>query len=544
MTVKRNRVFPCLAACFATVLMVLSLSGCGEGIPKGVRQNAEMIPGTIESAHEFVAQQQKKYNQLTGSKEFIPIATAAQKEDWAGKFTQAGQMLSRAQDVYKTELDPLLRKNAPESTPGIQQQIHRIKEIISDARRLSQLPAARFNDIQRVVKNAGRFRDDAGDQAQQIDRIVEQTRSGPFAKAFADFPDHKTAIHNRLAPFLKLAQASQTHLQTVDRQFDLHQAGSGADYAAFTDSTLALSRNHEKAAALQATAEKEIQQLYKSYTKVLKDMKATYHVTVKRESWDENADYYRPKFTTFTREVSPAAYEALTAGNIDSIADITAGFSGSRFSSKIGNTWNNLSINPTDNWPDRYHNAASFWVEDSKESYFHKYILEQDGETTETDWQKVDENFYDANLEFLGMAILAKPYGTFEKDRLTQAAPPGMAYVGNSQYGEWKENESGDRFWSWYGKYAFFSNLFFFPPYYYGYHSWSGWHNNYRYKKPYFGKTQKGFQKFGTNGRFVRQSPAFQNTSFARSGGFRSQTASVRGASAGLRGGGPKGKGK
>ncbi len=171
-------------------------------------------------------------------------------------------------------------------------------------------------------------------------------------------------------------------------------------------------------------------------------------------------------------------------------------------------------------------------------------MLEENGETQETEWEKVDESFYESNLEFLGMAILAKPYGVFEKDRLTQAAPPGMAYVGNSKYGEWKQNSSGNNFWSWYGKYALFSTLLFPRPYYYPYNSWNSWNSNYRHNRPYFGKNQKGSQQFGTSGSFIKTSPKFQSSTFAKSGGLKARTASVRGAGANLRGGGPKSKGK
>jgi len=273
-------------------------------------------------------------------------------------------------------------------------------------------------------------------------------------------------------------------------------------------------------------------------------MKEEYFVTIKRESWNENSDYYDPKFVTFQREVSDELYAVLTDDKTGAIASIAAGFTGSRFSSNIGDLWKELSINPGEQWPGRGHNAASFWVEDSKEAYFHKYILEENGETRETDWEKVDERFYDANLEYLGMAILAKPYGMFEQDRLIQAAPPGMAYVGNSKYGEWKKDNSGNQFWSWYGKYALFSMLFNSRPSYYSYNSWHGWNNNYRNSRPYFGKTQNGFQQYGTSGTFVKQSPGLQGTNFAKSGGFKSQAPSVRGAGANLRGGGPKSKGK
>ncbi len=153
-------------------------------------------------------------------------------------------------------------------------------------------------------------------------------------------------------------------------------------------------------------------------------------------------------------------------------------------------------------------------------------------------------DFVPANLEFLGMAILAKPYGVFESDQLKEAAPPGMAYVGNSQYGEWKKDNSGNQFWSWYGKYALFSSLFFFPPSYYGYNSWNRWNTGYRHNKPYFGTTKTGSQKFGTSGSYIKKSPRFQSSTFAKSGGLKTRATSVRGAASNLRGGGPKSKGK
>ncbi len=545
MTEKFWRILINLVAVLGLLFIGLSLTGCGEGIPKGIKQKAKNIPATIKTAADSIAQEQKKYKKLTGSAPFKPIAPFAKKENWPDKFVSANQMLDRATDLFKKDLEPLLKKNKPESVPQIQKQIHRITRVIHDARVLSQAPAMRFKNISHAIANADQFSSDAKNRTQKIHAIVGRLQSDLFTKALADFPDNKAGINARLAPFLDVDRQSGTHLKIVDKQYRLLKAGSNTDYAAFTDSGMAIAKNLEETKKLSETTQQEIGQLYLSYTKVLKDMKVNYQVTIKRESWNENSDFYDPAFTSFTREVPPDVFDALTADNIDSIGEIKAGYSGSRFSSRVGNTWNKLGITPGENWPSgRRHNAASFWVEDAKETYFHKYVLETDGKTRETDWQKVDESFYDANLEFLGMAILAKPLGTFEKDRLTQASPPGMAYVGNSQYGEWKENESGDRFWSWYGRYAFFSHLFFFPPYYYGYNSWHGWHNNYRHKKPYFGKTKKGFQKFGTNGTVVRQSPKFQNSTFAKSGGFKSQVSSVRGAGAGLRGGGPKGKGK
>ncbi len=386
---------------------------------------------------------------------------------------------------------------------------------------MSKKPVERYTAIRDAMENMADYHTRAETDFNRISRSIKELKTGMVEKALADFPDNGSAIRSRFAPFLKIEQDAARHLEGVNSQFDRYTGNGKADFAVFADSCSALGLSAATIDKLAGDVQKDFQQLYQSYTKVLKDMKINYHVTVKRESWNENSDFYDPRFFTYHREIPADVYEQVTADNVDTIAEITAGFTGSRLKNRIGDVWNRLSIDPTENWPGRSHNAATFWIDDSNETFFHNYILEQNGETSETGWEQVDERVYDVNLEYLGMAVLAKPYGLFEKDRFTQAAPPGMAYVGNPEYGEWGQDDSGDRFWSWYGKYAFFSNLLFFPPYYYGYRSWSGWRSDYRYKKPYFGNTSSGARQFGTSGTVVKKSPLFQNTHFAKSGGFK-----------------------
>jgi hypothetical protein len=207
----------------------------------------------------------------------------------------------------------------------------------------------------------------------------------------------------------------------------------------------------------------------------------------------------------------------------------------------LESAFKSLNLDLVADWPDSRHNAATFYLQNTQLKYFHKYIKEEDGETSETGWESVNASFYEQNLDNLGMAILSKPYGEFEPD--SHAAPPGMAYVGNPKYGEWKKDESGNSFWAWYGRYAFFSNLFFFPSHHYSYGSWNRWNTDYRYKKPYYGQTGTGYT-FGSRGSRMKDSPRYQNSTFSKTGGFKTASASVRGRASGLRGGGPKSRGK
>ncbi len=524
--------------------VLVFLAGCGDGLPKDLRKEAGSLPEAIKTGLALADKHKEKFEGQISSADFKSLERFSIKENWALKFQQAKDELSRAKDVYDKELSPLIKKNRPELAPDVKKQIERIKQIMKDAEDLYRYPSSRFSMILEAKKNASSFHSKSKTDASSIRDISIRIKEGPVAKALLDFPDSAEKINARFAPLSKLGEDAPGHLDRVKTEYERHASGAEADYAAFADSAKALTDGLEQAKRLDTVLSKDLAGLYSSYTKILKDMKEEYQVTIKRESWDENAEYDDPVTVTFQREVSPELYDILTQENLDEIATITAGFAGSNLKSNIGDAWNELSIKPMDQWPGRGHNAASFYVEDTKETYFHKYILEENGETKETDWEQVDESFYETNLEFLGMAILAKPYGVFEQDRLIQAAPPGMAYVGNPKYGEWKEGSGGDRFWSWYGKYAFFSNLFFSTPFFYNYNSWNGWHNNYRYQKPYFGDTKDGLAQYGTHGAYVKQSPRFQSTAFAQSGGFKERTASVRGAGEGLRGGGPGSRGK
>ncbi|MCG8567739.1 MAG: hypothetical protein MI747_21945 [Desulfobacterales bacterium] len=542
---KRRR---SLKAFLAPVFMALALSallaGCGKGLPDAVTKDAESLVKRLNATEDHIRDQQKKFRGMAASDAFKPMAGYAEKENWAGGFDQATATLSRARGLYDTNLAPLIKKDNPDTVVKVRLEINRINKVIDEARAQAKAPFSRMDRIRTAMTDTRGVYEKAGGEAGAIQDRISAYRSGPVAGALAKFPGSEAKINSRFSPFEKMDEETRTGMAVMEQAYTAHQNNAGADYAAFITRADAMEANMNRLGTMGPELEKDLENLYQSYTKVLDDMKVDYFVTVKRESWNENSDYYDPRFSSFTRQVTPAVYAALADSDADTLAGLMPGYGGLniRVTSGLGNAWQALNINPTDNWPDRRHNAASFWVENFRPAYYHKYLKEENGETAETGWVKVDPTFYEQNLDNLGMAILSKPYGEFEPD--TQAAPPGMAYVGNPEYGEWKKDENGESFWSWYGRYAFFSHLFFFPPSYYYYGSWNRWNQNYRYKKPYYGKTSTGAYTYGTRGTKIKRTPRYQNTTFGRTGGFKSRPASVRGGSASLRGGGPKGKGK
>ncbi len=533
-----------LAALGLALVLALLFTGCGSGLPDDIRQDAAQLEKRLKETGKQIRAQMEKYDKISGQKGFTPMADYADRENWKADFSKAEEILSRAQSLYASELAPLLDENKPETAPRVKTQIQRIQSAVKEATDEAGKP---FNRMERIRLAMEDTRDIYAAATKDGDRIIAEVNrleQGPVADALEKFPDAAQDITNRFSPLSKMADDARAAMTSLEYQFQAHKDSGTVDYAVFIDAADLLASDSSAMEEKGPKFKSDIDRLYQSYTKVLQDMKVDYYLTIKRESWDEASDYYDPKTTTFTRKVSPDTYEALADNPVDSIAEIMPAFGFGRLSFKnnIGSAWDALEINPTENWPDRRHTAASFWIEDTKEDYFHKYVQEANGETTETGWVKVNPSFYEQNVNNLGMAILSKPYGEFEPD--TMAAPPGMAYVGNPQYGEWKKDDSGTSFWSWYGRYAFFSNLFFFPPSYYYYGSWNRWRTGYRHQKPYYGRTDSGKYTYGTRGTQVKNSPRYQNTTFARTGGFKTAPASVRGGGASLRGGGPNGKGK
>ena len=148
------------------------------------------------------------------------------------------------------------------------------------------------------------------------------------------------------------------------------------------------------------------------------------------------------------------------------------------------------------------------------DTYQHKYkIIKELPDTvvmSYTDWKTVSPEFFNANIDNLGMSLVTKTGNKISK----QASPEGYEhYVGNPKYGQWQQGANGSSFWEFYGKYAFISSMInMFSPI--GYSPWNNYYSNYRYSRPYYGS---GSNRYGTrhyksnNSQWNRQSNSFKD---------------------------------
>lgn len=145
----------------------------------------------------------------------------------------------------------------------------------------------------------------------------------------------------------------------------------------------------------------------------------------------------------------------------------------------------------------------SIVLEDMKEegsfvkSHFHKYLVVLPEDSWTTDWKPVPETYYDKCRDLMGMTLLNKKEGVYDN----MAAPPGYAFVGDPNYGQWRQDDNGDSFWEFYGKFAFFSTLFggWYHPVYRM--DFDNYHKYRKAKKVYFGSKNQ----YGSSGHIVKQ---------------------------------------
>ncbi len=163
--------------------------------------------------------------------------------------------------------------------------------------------------------------------------------------------------------------------------------------------------------------------------------------------------------------------------------------------------------------------AGTFFKE-----YRHQYrIIKQDTKDSEpaetlTDWYAVGEDFFNQNINNMGMEVAAKT----EDGKITKtAAPPGYNnYVGNPKYGQW-QGSGGNSFWAFYGQYAFMSsmfNLLTYPARRSYYDDYRG--SYYGTGRPYYGPAVNGRRAYGTNSTYTTQTKP--NTRWSRSTSSRS----------------------
>jgi len=513
--------------------------GCG--LPSDVKEEAKRKPEQIAAANKVIVKQKAKYVQFKTADEFAFFAVYAQREHWDRRFDEAEAKLKDAEkEVTQGKVAVLLKQNNKAKAGELWIRIKTVDRAIREALNLSRAPMQRMAELKRIQKECPQLVEKAAREMGEIDLLINKLEKEFIPNAQKAFPKRSDDIGKRFAPLKKLQKNSSESLSYAQGQLKQHLSEGNADYAYFYWAIEGVKNNLEALTKKDKEYRAEIGELSQSYTKILTDMRIDYYVTVGRSSWDEYSDYWKEhKYIYPPGRIDYKPYTFFTRLNPNTIP---ASFIRNKgIKTHIPDKyWNMLKINPQKNWPGG-DSHAEFWFEEVFPRAFHKYLVTQNGVQESTSWVEIDEEEYYDAYDYLGMEIVSKPYGFFEKEQAKEAAPPGMAFVGDTRYGKWRtDSATGKQFWYFLGAYSFLNRG---PGFYYYRSDWNGWRKNYRDRKPWYGGG-KAAPLYGTFGTDARTNSRYTKTDFAKRGGFRAQAASVRGAGPARRGGGPGGGGK
>ena len=525
----------------SVLAVVVSLAGCG--LPSADRERAEYAAGQVEEQRKALSAAQSDFDKLAQDSFFGPFV---RRETLAGSLKQAGAALDEAKKRYQARVAPILETDKSEDVAKLRAELKPVTAEISKARELIKKPAegrdrltkAREEFQRRGKADTSQLVSESGDLVGGM-RVTLGKLEGSVDEAAKNHPSRAADISAFAGQGAALYRQAQDSLDGAKST-----AGEGSGDA-LGDHSMAVKHCSEHLNLLVESTAGQLKELGTSYSKTLIDMRADFYLTVRRLSWSNRYD--RPPLHPYdynARKVPEDVYDYFDKLNVDSLANYRRRANYLRLSGGVdAERWKALRVNPSLDWNQRLDDEAEFWIQKFQEAYFHKYSVVRDAEREETGWIPVSEAFFYAHINDLGMDIEAKPYGSFENEKITEAAPPGMAYVGNPRYGRWESDGRGGRRWSFFEAYLFYHLMFGGRRHYYGYNSWNTWGRDYRGRRPFYGGTQTA-PLYGSRGQVTQTAPRYQGSAFAGSGGFRRASASVRGAGPGSRGGGFGGSGK
>ncbi len=442
------------------VLVAVALSACG--LPDEVKEKAKGLDAKCTTTLAFIADRQKAFEATKKGENGEFITSYAIKEKWQQTFDTAKVRVSDAQQYITKLVKPALKRNEEEEERLLYKYIGKVNVILIDAKKLVIAPRQRKIFLLNVWKNAPAMFKQAKKDVKEMEKLVTSA-SKKSEKAKVDAKKKKWSKTDKdldkvFSPLPADLEKSRKALAIMTHEMEKVDRGYSADYATIGDKATEITALLAGLNKKQSAFSKKTDELYRSYSKTLVDKRIEYYVWIGRASWNSDSDWDNSADASIgSKEVSEAVYNYF--GSLGTVATYGYGW-GRNMDIKVDRKyWDALKIDPLASFP-RGDNQAEYWVKGVTTKTLHKYVVTENEKEKETGWVIVSEDFFWANDKNLGMTIVSKPYGFYESEVITDAAPKGMQYIavpimvkgvptGRNQYGSWKKNPStGGYFWS------------------------------------------------------------------------------------------------
>lgn len=509
--------------------MLFFVASCG--MNEEVLERAKGLEKEITSTQAVLKKRENEYASFKNSSEFKKeFRVYAERENWQSHFDEAGSDLQHAINVQKKQIVPLVEKNDSEDEGKLLKQMQRVKGSLKLVQSKSRIPTQRIGEIRTAKKNSSTLIKQARAANARLNKSYIFLREVK-RDVELNHPRQKLRVKSQFAEFERLRKESNQAFAKAESE--LRQ--KTPDYALFDNAVkLVVSHNQEMEESKVSFRQKQ-KTLDTDYAKILDDMRVIYKVQIGRTSWDDGSDWDTNKDVLYQHvEVDEETYEYF-AVNEAKYPFAKHYRSWGNWSSKIyvdQGKWSKLGIPWRAGWPSSSHDAAEYWLNDLPVVYQHRYVYVRGDKKATEDWEVVDEAYFEANVENLGMTLVSKPLSYYEEEVIKTATPPGMDKVGNEKYGQWKKDpNTGQSFWAFYGQYMFLSHMLGGHRYYYD--DWSSYDRSRRSGQAYYGKNKS----WGSSGKYA-QTKMSDRTAF-RQGTVDRRAGGIRGAGKSGRGRGP-----
>ena len=541
---------------FFIVFLAAFLSGCS-GLPDLLMHEFKLMPKRITDNEALIKTKKEAFDKLSGHSEWKFFSPYSDSEKWLDKFNVANDENSKAKKLYDTKIVPMADRNEPEEAQAFSKLIEQFNKHLTASSAAANYAEKRIDFLITTRNTADeKYKKASG---QYTNNLSLQRRFTSKANAAAKkYPNKKDDLAKRVSGLDALVNENSDSYRTLKTEY---QKNTSTNYARFGDAAVALNKISEKITNYENEHSAKVDELYRSYVKVLADQRVDYYVVIGRATWCEGDFCGSGSEARFPAvKVDAKIFEYFDSLTLSSIAKYRQSWRGNdQFTLNIPqDKWNALRLNYKSGKPNG-HDYGEFWVDKTYTKTYHKYIEIVNDKMIEKDWQPVSEDYFWSRYENLGMSILTKPYGFYEEDSLKEAQPVGMAMVakpvvrngvakGSNQYGEWRHS-NGNSFWYYYGAYRLFGALA--GPRRYSYNDWNSYSGR-RSGAAYYGRNND----YGTYGSRTYSNSRYRNSSYATrnpgevrsaaSGKSRSSRSnpSVRGAGSSSRSRGPSGGGK
>jgi hypothetical protein len=492
---------------------------------------------------------EKDFKNLQSTEDWAFLQPYADREEWAAALTSANTEFSAATKINNEVITPILDRDHEDDIKPLVLAIAEGNAFIEVSTRNSNYPYKRS----RLILDARKYKEAYFKQILKIEPDAEKIMARFINSASISKKTHPKKTDDINSTIV----VTQALLQTLSDQNSIllkEYASKNTDFALYGDTYQAILAQEKLLKQHVKESTERLQQLDRSYVKVLADQKVDYYIVIGRATWCEadgcgtGSNYRFPE----------APVDADTFDYFDSLTVSTIAEKGwGSLSYNVPKArWNALNISAGKNWPSS-HGYAEFWVDNTLAATYQKYTIIENDKTKETDWIRVSNDDYWKNEADLGMAIVTKPLGFYESEIITSAEPVGMSMIaeptmvngqatGSNQYGQWQQS-NGNSFWHYYGMYSMFNA--FMPSNRYSHNQWNGYNSAGR-SSSYYGRNNE----YGTYGASTYSNAKYKNSAYSRrnpnvikdvrSGKISRVSNSVRGAGPSGRGKGPSGGGK